>query len=292
MNKRYFLLLTTGLIGLTLLLGNTLLFLPETTAAPNNEDFYLYLPMIRKDPTPPVIEFFQANVEVTDPGESIELQWQTTNAISATLYHMMPTGQFGTFWNVSPTGTMTYDIPDSTRNFERFMLYANNAAGDYTSETVTIILNCPYPWFFAPAPNICAQDTAPDTAGAEQHFEQGIMIWVESEDRIYVLFDDDVFSPKWAAFNDDWEDGQPINDPSLTPPPGLYQPERGFGLVWREEQDIRDRLGWAVAPENGFVTAVQHTSYAKYNETYIRALDGNIWYLKAERSGWEKITPD
>ncbi len=292
MNKRYFLLLAAGLIGLTLLLGNTMLFLPETTAAIENEDTYLYLPLIRKDAIPPTIDFFSANIDITDPGETIELQWQTTNAVSVTLYHMMASGQFGTFWNVSPTGSMTYHIPASTRNYEQFMLYANNEAGDYTSAGVTIILNCPYSWFFSPAPAICAQDAAPDTAGAEQQFEHGFMIWVESEDRIYVLFDDDIFSPKWASFTDEWADGQPINDPSLTPPTGLYQPERGFGLVWREEQGIRDRLGWALAPESGFVTAVQHTSYYKYNEIYIRALDSNIWYLKAERSGWEKITPD
>jgi hypothetical protein len=269
-----------------------MLFLPKITAAIKNEDTTLYLPLIRKDATPPIIDFFTANVAVTDPGQAIDLQWQTTHAISATLYHMMPTGQFGTYWNVPPDGNIAYNIPASTRNFERFMLYANNDTGDYTSATVTVILNCPYPWFFAPAPNICAQDAAPDTAGAEQQFEQGIMIWVESEDRIFVLFDDAVFSPKWDVFSDEWSDGQPINDPSLTPPTGLYQPERGFGLIWREVQGIRDRLGWAVAPEGGFVTAVQRTSYPKYNEIYIRAHDGNIWYLHAERSDWEKFTPD
>ena len=291
MNKRHVLLLTAVLMGFTLFLGiHTALSLPQTDI--NDEDYYLYLPLIRKDALPPVINFFRSNVEVTDPGNAIELQWQTENAISATLYHLMATGQFGTFWNVPPNGSMTYNIPDSTRNFERFMLYANNEAGDYTSAAVTVKLNCPYPWFFAPAPDICAQDAAPDTGGAEQQFEHGTMIWVESEDRIYVLFDDDIFSPKWAAFSDEWNDGEPIDDPTITPPSGFYQPVRGFGLVWREGQDIRNRLGWAVAPESGFVTAVQRTSYAKYNETYIRALDSDIWHLLAEHSGWEKFTPD
>ena len=291
MNKRLLLIITI-LVGMALLLGNSVVFvLPETKAA-TTEDTFVYLPLIRNDAAPPVIDFFISDVDITDPGTTIELQWQTSNAVTTTLYHMMQTGQFGTFWTVTSDGSMTYEIHPDTRNYERFMLYASNEAGDFVSETVTITLNCPYPWFFAPAPNICAQGSGADTAGAEQQFEHGTMIWVESEDRIYVLFDDDQFSPKWASFSDDWSDGMPINDPNLTPPSGMVQPERGFGLVWREEQTIRDRLGWALVPEAGFVTAVQHTSYPKYNEIYIRAHDSNIWYLKAERSAWEKFTPN
>jgi hypothetical protein len=72
----------------------------------------------------------------------------------------------------------------------------------------------------------------------------------------------------------------------------LYQPQRGFGLVWREEPTIRDRLGWALATESGGDTAVQRTSYYKYNHTYLKALDGNVWHLFPERSDWEKLVPD
>ena len=52
---------------------------------------------------------------------------------------------------------------------------------------------------------------------------------------------------------------------------------------------VFSRLGWATAPEQGGSSLLQRTSYAKYNETYILALDGQVWYLRAERSGWEKI---
>ena len=36
-----------------------------------------------------------------------------------------------------------------------------------------------------------------------------------------------------------------VNDPSLTPPDGRYQPEYGFGKVWRENAFVREYLGWA-----------------------------------------------
>jgi hypothetical protein len=152
-------------------------------------------------------------------------------------------------------------------------------------------LNCPYGWLFAPEPPICAQDAPLISTASEQQFEHGTMIWVAEEDRIYVLYDDAIFSPKWSNFVDDWNPGDPIDDPTIQPPPGFLQPQRGFGLVWREQPQVRDRLGWALAPEAGYTTAVQRTSYSRYNETYILALDEDIWLLKPEQSGWEKFTP-
>lgn len=274
---------------LLLLMGFATAVAIPLTQANDTNDTFVYLPLITKPVQPPIIETFTANVPIADPGDTIELSWQTQNAVTVTLYHLLPTGQFGTFWDVAPAGTMTYTIPSSTRNYERFALFADNNDFPYDSASLEIELTCPFTWFFAPAPDICPQDAALISPGAEQPFEHGTMLWVGEEDRIYILFDDDVFSPKWMAYEDRWDEGDPVDDPTIVPPPGFYQPQRGFGLVWREQPTIRDRLGWAIAPETGYETAVQRTSYPKYNETYIRALDDNVWQLKAEHSGWEKI---
>jgi len=259
---------------------------PETS----ENGAYQYLPLIQKKPLgPPLILLFAANVDVADPGDTIELTWQTQDAITNTLYHLMPSGQLGTWWNVTAAGTMTYTIPASTRNQERFILYAVNGKFPYDSAMVSITLTCPDEWFFSPAPDICPQDAALISAGAEQAFEHGVMVWVAGQDAIYVLFDDTLFSPRWDHYLDEWNEGDPIDDPTIVPPAGLYQPVRGFGLVWREQPTVRDRLGWALAPEVEFETAVQYTSYSKYNSTYLRALDGNVWWLGPERSSWQKI---
>lgn len=250
---------------------------------------FTYLPIVQKPWPPPEILTFTANVPIADPGDTIELQWDTSNATTVTLYHMFPSGQLGTFWAVSPTGTMPYTIPESTRNKETFALYAGNPGNPYTNATLYLPLTCPFTWFFQPAPDICPQDAVLVSPGAEQAFEHGWMIWVGEEDRIYVLYNDETFSPKWEAFQDEWNEGDPIDDPSITPPQGFYQPVRGFGLVWREQPNVRDRLGWALAPEAAYTTQVQRTSYYKYNHTYIRAYDGNVWHLEPEHSGWEKI---
>jgi len=260
------------------------------SAQPNTgDDHHNYLPVLRESDLPKITHF-TSNVSIADPGDTITLTWETENAVQITLYHLLASGQFGTFWTVGPNGQMAYMIPSSTRNVERFVLYASNDKGT-VSAMVSVSLNCPFAWFFAPEPPVCAQDAAIISAAAEQRFEHGTMIWVEEEDRIYVLYDDAISSPKWSAFVDEWEIGDPIEDPTIHPPAGYYQPQRGFGLVWREQPNVRDRLGWAPAPEVGYTTAVQRTSYYRYNETYIRALDSDIWLLKPEHSGWEKFTP-
>ncbi|GIK55905.1 MAG: hypothetical protein BroJett015_15680 [Chloroflexota bacterium] len=256
-----------------------------------SDNRYVYLPLIAKaDPAPQILSF-TANVDIADPGDTIELSWVTANAVTVTLYHLLPTGQLGQFWDVAAVGSMPYTISEAARNVERFMLFAAGENEPYASATVEIILTCPHPWFFAPAPDICAQDAALLSPAAEQQFEHGWLIWVGEEDLIYVLYEDDVFSPKWQAFTDEWDPGDPVSDTTIIPPDGFYQPLRGFGLVWREQPFVRDRLGWAVVEEVGGDTAVQRTSYARYNHTYIRALDADIWHLFPEHSAWEKFIP-
>jgi hypothetical protein len=54
--------------------------------------------------------------------------------------------------------------------------------------------------------------------------------------------------PPYAVFTDTWYEGEPV-DNGLTPPPGCYEPQRGFGKLWREHPEVRAQLGWAIAPE-------------------------------------------
>jgi hypothetical protein len=238
-------------------------------------------------PAGPVILSFTTSTDIADPGDTITLSWTTSNATMVTLYRMMPTGQFGSFWTVEPQGTFTYEINPLERNRTHFVLAARDAADNHVNKDAVVTLRCPDEWFFESAPDICPANAAIVSAGAEQQFEHGVAIWVEGELGIYILFEHGQYS--WLFFQDAWQPGEPESDPALEPPPGLYQPVRGFGKVWREQPGVRERLGWALAPEIGFTTAVQRTSYAKYNETYLRASDGNVWKLGPERSAWEKI---
>ncbi|HET8628513.1 MAG TPA: hypothetical protein VFL91_13915 [Thermomicrobiales bacterium] len=99
--------------------------------------------------------------------------------------------------------------------------------------------------------------------GAYQGFQRGAMIWLGNSRQIYVLCGGlqtgQVLSGirGYNYFVDSWNEGDdPGGKPG--PQPGLYEPKRGFGIVWRENQRVRDCLGYATtADETGYTGTVQ-----------------------------------
>jgi uncharacterized protein with LGFP repeats len=85
-----------------------------------------------------------------------------------------------------------------------------------------------------------------ETAGAatEQVFENGTMYWWSGNQQIYIL----AAGGGWSQYPNTYSEGEDLGEP-LTPPPGLFPPERGFGKVWRTTPAIERSLGWAKAPE-------------------------------------------
>ena len=80
----------------------------------------------------------------------------------------------------------------------------------------------------------------------EERFQHGAMFWREDLQMIYVLHN----AGTWQAYGDTYTDDQPETDPSLVPPPGLIQPKRGFGKVWREQLGGPNAaIGWATEME-------------------------------------------
>ncbi len=195
-------------------------------------------------------------------------------------------------WEVTPNGSMTYAIPPEERNWVSLMLYVADDSDANAMATTTIRLHCPSPWFFAPDPeDICPTEPLVSWA-AEQPFEGGTMIWVEQENAIYVLYRGERVSSRWQWYHDRWDMSQPAEDPDLEPPPGLQQPRRGFGLVWRSYPEVREGLGWATGDEVGFTTIMQRTTRYKYNAWYLLAFDGDVWYLGPEGSTWAGVAPE
>jgi hypothetical protein len=97
--------------------------------------------------------------------------------------------------------------------------------------------------------------------------------------------------PAWTYYPDEFKDGQPESDPAIVPPQGLLQPVRGFGLVWRTQERVRNRLGWATAGELPFDGMLQGDATVEHGVMYIRAKDGNIFELSDKGANWKLITP-
>jgi hypothetical protein len=193
-------------------------------------------------------------------------------------------------WKVEPSGSLAVTIPPGLRNTVDYVLFVDGSSAPAARAMVEIELTCAEDWFFAPPPDGCPADAPLITDAAEQHFHRGTMVWNRAEDRIYVLFGDGG-GPAWRAYQDAFDEGEDlVSDPGIQPPPGSYQPIRGFGLVWREQPGVRNRLGWAMDTETGYQTAIQRSSYVRYNAIYIRALDGGVWRLGPEHREWEYLS--
>jgi hypothetical protein len=104
-----------------------------------------------------------------------------------------------------------------------------------------------------------------------QPFERGLMFWRGDTRQIYSLANSGQF---WQV-PDSWAEGMPADDPAFSPPGGLLQPVRGFGLVWRSNQPIRDALGWGTLPEaqyNGYWQDFERGAMFVGNNSLVYAL--------------------
>lgn len=246
------------------------------------------------------IDAFTVNVQDLPNGKRLTFDWETTGAaktriVSGTARRFMP------WWDVPPDGTLTVDLAATLYRNPAMTLVAynedENQTTEQTTQSIVVEWPCEHAYFFSPPPEVCAVDEATLSPAAEQSFEGGRMIWLKEmnngeeviENVIFVLYDDQ----RWEAFEDTWRSGQPESDPALVPPAGLYQPVRGFGKLWRENEQVRKTLGWATAPEQGFEGASQRPLVESIPSVlYVRTFDDRIAKLYGwQRGNWEFFTP-
>ena len=271
----------------------TLTLSPEATPSP---------PSLTNDPTstrtavlPPTsvvaplsIITFTFAPALIDPGDAVTLTWQVVGAEHVTIYRILDYRLTMPAYEVPLTGSRVLTTYESERNFASFALFAS-AGGQSIQAGVTIPIRCPDSWFFANPPAACPYATL-NTNWVAQDFEHGQMFWAESSDRIYILY---AGGNRWSATQNSWFEGMPEFDPTLIPPAGYFQPVRGFGLVWRDEQAlegyrVRDQLGWAITQEYAWgAGAWQCTAVTKYSTCYLGDPEGIVYELKPEGSGWE-----
>ncbi len=235
--------------------------------------------------------WFGASPANLQPGQEVNLQWGTDAQVSGTvaIALMADDGARPTYayWrDLPPIGSLSVKMDQDPRGRYLFVLQPSFASNPPYYE-LAIRLPCPDRFFFAMPANwqdLAALSRAhcPDgppafPAALEQAFEGGRLLWLQSDGRILVLYDDDY---SWAAYNDTWTVAEPEADASLVVPEGRYQPARGFGKVWRENLDVRQRLGWALTPGQGFTSADQYdyvmpgTDMAQYH--FVQMLDGSL----------------
>ena len=253
----------------------------------------------RHSPPPLTIHQFQiTQIEDINPGKRITFQWSAAAAgqlclVSGTSRRLNP------WWDQLPLeGSLTVEIASTLYRDPQFTLQAYTSddiclvpeapagAANRVTKTVTINWACNLDYFFTPAPQRCPLAPATTSAAAEQQFESGRLIWLEAENIIYAFHNDGHFQ----RYPNTWQEGQPESDPSLIPPDGHYQPVRGFGQLWRNQPGLRDQLGWALAPEQGYTTMHQfehHEGSSSGTPAYLQTSSNEtLWYLGIDIGPW------
>ena len=119
---------------------------------------------------------------------------------------------------------------------------------------------------------------------AEEHFEGGIMFWREDFDhaRSPVLYNNGT----WRYYtHTPWVEGSPEfscvdqNTPAQCPP----TPKRGFGLMWCDIPEIRNRMGNAVDCERGYYATMQ-----TYTNGFMLLNDQGVLYILFDDGTWQQ----
>jgi hypothetical protein len=230
------------------------------------------------------IEYFQAEVTAVEPGASFRLFWSVQGIDQVQIYQLTTEGEREQVWKVGRTGSLEIRTREDDRDAVQFELVIGddiNSVTQIVSVAISCVINC------GDASTLFTS-SAVSSGAAQQTFEHGVMIWLDSERRIYVLYDDQG-TPAWAVFPDGFSDGQPDSDPAIIPPSGMLQPVRGFGLIWRTQAGVRDRLGWATQPEIGYTAQIDGAATATDSVTYITSQGGGAFALTGPGQSWRRI---
>ena len=245
-------------------------------------------------PSAPTIFSFSADRMAIVQEESVVLTWQASGGSEASICWVTreailtcvqdPLNPDGGTVTITPSGP---GRPGATE----IALTVTNSAGS-AEASVEVTIECAED----PLPELedqqmygnCPYGTMVGTA-AYQPFQNGTMLWLQGNGTIYVLYAND----QYETYADTFREGDPESDPALVTPAGLYQPVRGFGLVWRTNERVRDGLGWALAPEAGFQGWSQSYSGVGMHTsgTFIRSLDGTIYVLSHFGAVWSVFRP-
>jgi hypothetical protein len=103
---------------------------------------------------------------------------------------------------------------------------------------------------------------------AEEVFQGGHLFWRSDTDEVYIILDRqfdgaELNEGRWQPAEPGWKwDGSSPDGIGLSPPPGLVEPKRGFGWLWRNHLGGADGpLGWALDKEYGFDNLGQAQSF-------------------------------
>ena len=276
---------------------------PTETLAPTLTSIPTRVATQRPQPTAaspgPQILSFTVEPGEAKPAETVTLRWTAINTAQVVIQERGLPGLYGpmTYYemHVAPGGYWAPSIIDRGWSQSVFRLEVSDLAGRSVWQEVTVNVQCLESFFFSQQRRAdCPSGPATQSAAADEVFEAGRLIWLATSRLIYELRD----GGGLTVYQDTWTDDQPAGDPAIVPPDGRYQPLRGFGKVWRTAPNIRNVLGWALAPERGYQTQLQNSKVGcrtiPESGFYLQTSDGRVLHICEgyKLPGyWEDVTP-
>ncbi|NLE51136.1 MAG: hypothetical protein GX613_06995 [Chloroflexi bacterium] len=206
---------------------------------------------------------FNASPTTVNPGAAVTLSWEIQGIGGVSITQRVPNGGDPvTVVNAqSPQGSATVYVPDSAAYSVDYTLVTAQGA----TETRTVRVHCPHTFFFGEADG-CPASPPVEVPGAMQYFEGGRMVWRGDTHEIYVFYDGapGLSGGETAFFLEGSYSGLPGPDSDQAAPPlDRTVPAQGFGQVWANAPGVRDRLGWALEPEQPVTLTVQQVALTR-----------------------------
>ncbi len=197
---------------------------------------------------------FTATPATVGPGMPVTLTWEVSGARGVTVEATVPN------MNVvekvleaqASKGTATVSVPGYAAYSVTYTLRTTDGSA---TATAVVQVTCPTSFFFG-AGDGCPASQPVDVGASYQAFEGGHMIWRSDTNEIYVHFSDGTAS----IFLEQDYAGLPDAVLEEAPPLDRQAPDSGFGKVWANAPGVRDKLGWALDDEQGYVTRVQRVA--------------------------------
>jgi hypothetical protein len=230
------------------------------------------------------IHSFHADPALVERGGSVTLSWEVSNALNVGITRLSPEGVFLATegLDLPPKGAITLSIPEKYATSVRYYLGARDVNGVLRGAYLSVDIICPYEEHLA----FECPLTRSHVWAAYQPFEGGYMVWRSDIREIYVLYSDG----DYETYADIWQEGASVAIAD-TPPQGLQAPVRGFGKLWANQPDVREKLGWAIAVESGYTMAVETISggSGRYpgTSTWFTLPDNRVVTLYPFSSTWQ-----
>ncbi|MBN2471239.1 MAG: hypothetical protein JXN59_10980 [Anaerolineae bacterium] len=234
------------------------------------------------------IRSFDVQPRSITAGQPLTITWDVTgvNGVDVLMWHDALPGNSvslsGTGALLPLSGSLTVNAPEDV-TAARFSIFGADSQGG--PDAITVSIACRYPWFSSAVANrFCPNGPAQSHQAAYQPFENGYMVWFNNQ--IWAVWG----GGSGAVYPDSWGGGDVVYPEA--PPEGRQQPVRGFGTLWVSDANVRQNLGWATAPEQGYTLQVQATGLIHrpglrggYNaaDVLLSLPDGGV--LAATRSG-------